>query len=265
MTTMRATKHHGLGNDFVVVLASAQPGLRPDPERARQLCNRHFGIGADGLIWGMPGHDGADLTMVLHNSDGSEAEISGNGIRCLAQAHFMSLGRDHGEVLIDTPGGRRRLQATSVGPSEMSVNVDMGPVESGPVLNDTPNVVGAMQWDTARVGNPHLIVQVGDLAAVDPARDGAALEHAAPNGLNVHFLSLVGPDQLRLVHWERGAGVTLGCGSGATAAAALARSWGLVGDVVTVDMPGGSVQVTTGPDGSHLLGPAVCVAELVLR
>jgi diaminopimelate epimerase len=107
---MHLAKYHGLGNDFLVALAADNPDLRADPAVAVALCDRHRGIGADGLVLGLAADAGADARMVLLNSDGSEAEISGNGVRCLAQAILRRAGRSDGTVEIDTPGGRRRVR-----------------------------------------------------------------------------------------------------------------------------------------------------------
>ncbi len=139
--TLHLTKHHGLGNDFLVALERANPGVCPDPARSVALCDRHLGVGADGVLYGLAGSTGADLEMVLHNSDGSAAEISGNGIRCLAQAWLRaSFGARDAEmvgaiVVIDTPAGRRTLEVRAVTDSnEMVLSVDMGRVGPGPDL-----------------------------------------------------------------------------------------------------------------------------------
>ena len=135
---MRLTKHHGLGNDFLVALATANDGrLEPDDRFAVRVCDRHRGIGADGLLWGLPPRNpaGAELRMVLHNSDGSEAEISGNGIRCLAQAALRLDGLDHGTLRIETAAGLRTVEVVagrSAGTVEATV--DMGFVGDGPPL-----------------------------------------------------------------------------------------------------------------------------------
>jgi len=260
---LHLTKHHGLGNDFLVALAAANPSLDPSAERARELCDRHRGIGADGLVWGLaPADPEHDLRMVLHNADGSAAEISGNGIRCLGQAFLRDRGERSGVVLIETEAGLRRLQSgpTDDDDTDMLV-VDMGPVGRGP---DAPEVEGGLRQLSLSVGNPHLVIEVDELASIDPAERGPVIAATVPGGINVHFLAPGGPDVVRLLHWERGAGVTEACGSGAVAAAVAAGRWGLAGDSVTVRMPGGDAVVTVTADGAAttLSGPATFVAEV---
>jgi diaminopimelate epimerase len=264
---VRLTKHHGLGNDFLVALEWEHPeGLHPDPAVAIRLCDRRHGVGADGLIWALPpaNERSADLQMVLHNSDGSEAEISGNGIRCLAQAVLRAAHHGSGALRIETAAGLREVDASPTeDPLTMLVTVDMGTVGDGPDI--PPHVVewGAQRIASLSIGNPHLVLQVDDLSRLDPAADGAAIESLVPGGVNVHFLHVEGPDTIRLVHWERGAGVTQACGSGASVAAVAAHRWGLVGPRVLVRMPGGDATVDVG-DHVHLTGPATHVAEVVV-
>jgi diaminopimelate epimerase len=259
---VRLTKHHGLGNDFLVALSSANEGLAPDAAVAVALCNRHRGIGADGLIYGLADTAGP-ITMVLLNSDGSRAEISGNGIRCFAQAILRAGGRAAGEVTVETDGGSRRLVATATeDPAVMSVTAEMGAVVDGPAVPSDLGVpvVAAVGLG---IGNPHLVLQVTDLDAVDPAVDGRRIEALVPGGVNVHFLVPDGPDRIRLTHWERGAGVTEACGSGAAVSAEAARRWGLVSDRVEVEMPGGSAVVRLGPM-VRLTGAAAFIGEVII-
>jgi diaminopimelate epimerase len=246
-TKRRLTKHHGLGNDFLVLLGDDEPG----PDLARALCDRRTGVGADGLLWGGPGGDGADLTMTLHNADGSRAEMSGNGIRCLAQA--AADGRT--TLTIATDAGMRRVDITP-GDDERTVlvRVDMGEVTPA----DAPDLgLGAKDVLGAGVGNPHVVALYPDRASLDAAADGFAMTDR-----NVEFV-VAGPgeDELTMRVVERGAGETQACGTGACAAAWAAHRWGLVGERVTVHMPGGSSVVELG-DTVHLTGPSVYVAEI---
>ncbi len=138
-------------------------------------------------------------------------------------------------------------------------SIDAAPVRSVDLARPGVGIVHAA---TASVGNPHLVIQVDRLGSIDIASDGPAIEaHWMPGGINVHFLVVTGPDAIELVHWERGAGVTEACGSGATASAAVAHSWGLVGDRVHVAMPGGTAEVVVG-DQVTLIGPAVHIADI---
>ncbi len=202
--------------------------------------------------------------MTLFNSDGSRAEISGNGIRCLAQAAFRTSGGN--ELRILTDGGLRHLELIAERGPEARVGVEMGEVTvaDGPI---DPDLILRPSFDATRaatgaVGNPHVVIEVDDLGLVDPAIDGPAIEDGwKPEGINVHFLHQTGPASIRLVHWERGAGVTAACGSGATVSATVAHRWGLVPEEVHVQMPGGAADVVVGSP-ARLLGPAVFVADI---
>ncbi|MEZ5373979.1 MAG: diaminopimelate epimerase [Microthrixaceae bacterium] len=264
---MHLSKHHGLGNDFLVALESLNGPLSGDPAVARALCDRHTGVGADGLIWGAAS-DEADVVFRLHNADGTDAEISGNGLRCLVQAHLRSVGRSEGTVSVATPGGVRRAVATATSdPTTLSVSAEMGEVKQGPEL---PAVVGELGFDqaaTGSVGNPHVVLLgpgslAPDLASIDLTKVGRRIEDAVPGGANVHIIELDGPDTLVMRPWERGVGITEACGSGATVAAWVARDWGLVGDSVTVRMPGGATVVELNGAGASLVGPASYVADV---
>lgn len=285
---LRLGKFHGLGNDFLIALETQNPGLHPDPDLARSLCDRHTGVGADGLIFGLictpADPDAPELEMVLINSDGSRAEISGNGIRCLVHAHLRSQGETAGSgdpasrvVSVLTPGGVRRVTLLgstqspradrSVGEApELTVaelEVDMGPARAGPEPTAESLAYPAKHVGTVDIGNPHLVLVVTDLAEIDLATDGAALEAGYPAGINVHFISPRDDGGLDLRVWERGAGVTEACGSGAVAAVRAASQWGLVNGPTVVHMPGGTAVVDQVGDSMLLAGPSVFVAEVV--
>lgn len=264
---MHFTKHHGLGNDFLVALEANNGPLPNNPALARTLCDRHGGIGADGLIWGASTPE-ADVAFRLHNADGTEAEISGNGLRCLVQAWLRSTGRTSGEVKVATPGGvRNAVASTTTDLETLMVSAEMGLVTAGP---DLPAVIGDLGFDratSASVGNPHIVLLgpgslAQDLASIDLVEVGRRVESAVPGGVNVHLIERSGDDRLTLRPWERGVGITLACGSGATVAAWAARSWGLVGDTVVVEMPGGEVTVELGADSASLVGPTTFVADV---
>jgi diaminopimelate epimerase len=261
---LQLTKHHGLGNDFLVALADHNPGLRPDPEVARALCDRHTGVGADGLLHGLePAEPAHDACMVLLNADGSEAEISGNGIRCLAQALVRARGSEEAHLRIETVRGVRPLRTVRGDPeSELWVEVDMGPAAAGPEPGPAALEQGAAAVATIDVGNPHLVLEVPDPAAVDLARLGPRLEADHPAGINVHVVAVDAEDRIRLRVWERGVGLTQACGSGAVAAVAAAQGWGRVGDRVEVSMPGGAVTVERRGASMFLTGPTRFVAEV---
>jgi diaminopimelate epimerase len=241
---MRLTKHHGLGNDFLVLL---DPGVDAGPDLARAVCDRHRGIGADGLLVGGPATGDADLTMVLWNADGSPAEMSGNGIRCLVQGAMVAGVVDGPSVDVATAAGLRRVEVKP-GPDERTIEatVDMG---DATVLRSTDREADV------DVGNPHLVILDPegelDLAEVGTAHPDRNVELIRP--------ALDGAIDLRV--WERGVGLTEACGTGAVAAALAAHAWGLAGDHVVVRMPGGAAEVGLGPP-TTLTGPATYVATV---
>lgn len=261
---LHLTKHHGLGNDFLVALGSDNPGLTPDPAVARALCDRHTGIGADGLLYALaPSEPAHDACMVLLNADGSEAEISGNGIRCLGQALLRAGGHREGVLHIETASGVRTLRTVrGAVEGELWLQVDMGPTRPGPPLGPASVAAPADHRATIDVGNPHLVLAVAHPDTVDLADLGPRLEADYPEGINVHLVAVDARDRLRLRVWERGVGITHACGSGAVAAAAAAQAWGLAEDRVTVCMPGGEAVVERTGSTMLLTGPTVLVAQV---
>ncbi len=276
VSRLHMTKHHGLGNDFLVVLDERQDrgtaGI--GPAEALRWCDRHRGIGADGLIVGhVPDADtGVDVVMELFNADGSVAEISGNGIRCLCQAHLEHRGEPSGSVVIEAAGGRRELTAR-VGsePRCLMVRVDMGPVSDIGPIDASAVVPDAVHVGSASVGNPHLVIDLGDPALVrdaDVIAIGSQIDRRTPGGINVHLVAATGASALEIRHFERGAGATQACGSGATVAATLMSRWGLVEPRVEVSMPGGTavVDVASSTTSSAFLeGPTVHIAEITVE
>lgn len=259
-TTLLLTKHHALGNDFLVLL---DPDHQVDfgLEMARSLCDRHRGIGADGMIHARPGPSPTDVTMTLRNADGSVAEMSGNGIRCLAQA-VVDAGMGKGpDLIIATGGGLRQLTVDDeTEPGIRRVSVDMGPATLGP---DQPQECLGRRVRTVHLGNPHLVLLGPDPREIDVAELGPQMEELTPGGVNVEFV-MVGPgrDELTMRVWERGVGETLACGTGACAVVAAANSWGLVGSNVTVHQPGGAAEVELRPDTVVLGGPTQIIARI---
>jgi diaminopimelate epimerase len=258
--TLTLTKHHGSGNDFLVLL-DLDDRMPVDAGLARALCERHRGVGADGIIRVTPGIDGTDVTMELRNADGGEAELSGNGLRCLGQA-VVDAGVVPGpDVQVATRAGPRRLVVyPAEAPGRVQVSVGMGAAKVGP---DQPQDFPDRRARTVDMGNPHLVLLGPDPAGVDVADLGPRIEAVHPGGINVEFVA-VGPgdDTLTMRVWERGVGETEACGTGACAAAAAAHEWGLVGSRVTVRQPGGDALVELTDDGIVLTGPAQFVARV---
>ncbi|MEL6891517.1 MAG: diaminopimelate epimerase [Actinomycetota bacterium] len=273
MTRLSLTKHHGLGNDFLVTF---HPGVGGDDEAAdlaRRLCDRRRGIGADGLLIAESAA-GKAASMTLFNADGSRAEMSGNGIRCFAQALAMRRGGDGPPVLdpqlIETDAGDKLVTlAATDDPASLLATVDMGAVE--PI--DEPARWSVLGCHPDRpvahlsLGNPHSVVGVDDVEVVDLVDLGGKVPD-----VNLEIIE-PGPEPNAVtmrVH-ERGAGVTEACGTGACASAFAARSWGLVASTapeVVVHMTGGSATVSFDDDRPGvvtLTGPATLVASIEIH
>lgn len=238
---IKLSKHEGTGNDFLVLL-DLSDSIHLSPNQVQLLCDRHRGIGADGIIRVTKADNSADVTMELHNCDGRIAEMSGNGIRCLAQA-VVDAGMVPGlNFTVSTGAGIRSIEYQPLERKGWaSATVDMGPVRLG---KDQPQKFEGRRVRSVNTGNPHLVLLSRDIGEVDALALGPKIEAVHPGGINVEFISTSSvADVLDLKVWERGVGITLACGTGSVAAAAAARSWGLVGDVVTVNNPGGPLEV----------------------
>jgi diaminopimelate epimerase len=250
-------KYHGLGNDFVVVEG---PPLM-EPGRAFRLCDRRRGIGADGVLTILPAQGGGAAYMHVYNSDGSVAAMCGNGIRCVAR-HLADARGLSGEIRIETGSGTRacRIHRGPSGEVE-AVTVDMGAAR---LEGEQDFEVGTETLHAVRVsmGNPHAVI-FGAASRARAESAGPAVERLVPGGVNVGFAE-PRPDGIDLVVWERGAGLTDACGTGACAAAVAAVRAGRTrgGAPVEVRVPGGALQITVGPDLSvRMKGPAERVFE----
>ncbi|MBN3961030.1 diaminopimelate epimerase [Nostoc sp. NMS8] len=257
------TKYHGLGNDFILIdnRSSSLPVLTP--EQAIELCDRHFGIGADGVIFALPGENGTDYTMRIFNSDGSEPEMCGNGIRCLAGFLADLEGLETGQEFsqssityrIHTLAGVMIPQILPNG----QVKVDMGlprllageiPTTLAPAeekVISLPLEVAGQTWDVTCVsmGNPHSITFVEDVAAIELESIGPKFEHHSvfPQRINTEFIQVVRRDYLKMRVWERGAGITLACGTGACASLVAGVLTGKCDRTATIELPGGPLQI----------------------
>jgi len=254
---LRFAKYHGLGNDFVVV-----EGPLMDAERARRLCDRRRGIGADGVLTVLPPRGGGAAYMHIFNSDGSVAAMCGNGIRCVARWLAEERGLE-GPLTIETDAGPRRCTVhRGPGGAVEAVSVEMGPARlEGP----QDFTVGEELLHGLRVsmGNPHAVFF--DDATRERAESlGPTVEALVPGGVNAGFAA-PRAGGLDLVVWERGAGLTEACGTGACAAAAAAVSSGRLpsGQPLEVRLPGGPLSITVSPDlrQVEMRGPAARVFE----
>lgn len=266
MSTVSLLKYQALGNDFLIGLDP--PGIlrHGSVERGlvEWLCDRHRGVGADGLILVRQPSAGGDVAMELYNADGGRAETSGNGLRCLALCLIDAGLVTSRSMTIETDGGP--VTAT-VGPQQPgavpAVSVSMGEAK---VFSLPESPLPGFSAHRVEIGNPHLVLLGSSLQGVDLSELGPGLEAAVEGGQNVEVVAPAGPDALKLSVWERGAGLTMACGSGSCAAAAAARAEQLVGDKVTVENPGGElvVELSGGSDSPsvRLTGPACRVARV---
>jgi diaminopimelate epimerase len=263
-------KYHGLGNDFVLVDNRAQTEPLITPEQAVLWCDRHFGIGADGVIFALPGQDGTDYTMRIFNSDGSEPEMCGNGIRCLARFIADLEGPSAKESYrIHTLAGVIIPKLESNG----QVTVDMGLPRL--LAAEIPTLLAAADqrviaqplgaagqaWEVTCVsmGNPHCITFVADVAAIPLEAIGTKFEHhpVFPQRTNTEFIEVVRRDYLKMRVWERGAGITLACGTGACAALVAGVLTERCDRRATIELPGGCLEIEWAADQRiYMTGPA---------
>ncbi|KRE39763.1 diaminopimelate epimerase [Paenibacillus sp. Soil522] len=268
---MNFTKMHGLGNDFVVIAGEQQ---LPDhvADLAIRLCNRFFGIGADGLVYILPSEI-ADFRMRIINSDGSEAEQCGNAIRCVAKYVYDNGLTDKEVITIETLGaGAQKVQLTVSDGEVSSVRVDMGE----PILNglQVPTTIDAEQviehpievdghefrFTAVSMGNPHCVIYVDDAVHFDLSTWGPKLEtHPLfPRKINVEFVTVNSRTHTDMRVWERGAGPTLACGTGACATLVASVLTGATDRTATVSLKGGDLLIEWNESDNHvyMTGPA---------
>lgn len=272
---MKFAKYQGIGNDFVMI---ADPGgdLRLTPERVRELCDRRFGIGGDGVIRVAPGEGDADLFMDYVNSDGSIGEMCGNGIRCLALFARSEGIIDAERIAVGTRAGTKIVEITG----DDRVRVDMGapifaPAEV-PVRWEGADALHAkieledevLEAAVLSMGNPHAVLFVDDPGDAPVTTIGPMIERHSmfPNRTNVEFVRVEAPDRVRMRVWERGSGETLACGTGAAAVAVAARLLGGAEARTTIVLPGGELELewtgsTTEEASVFMTGPATKVFD----
>ena len=266
------SKYQGLGNDFILIdnLHSTDPIITP--EQAQKMCDRHFGIGADGVIFALPGKEDTEYTMRIYNSDGSEPEMCGNGIRCFAKfiADLSGNAEVNKSYRIHTLAGVIIPKLESNG----EVTVDMGEpqltaaripttlaAENDKVVAQSLDV-GDRTWSVTAVsmGNPHCVTFVEECDRIELEKIGPMFEHHSvfPQRTNTEFIQVVKPDYIKMRVWERGAGITLACGTGACASVVA----GVLNDKCdrscTVELPGGCLQITWSQEDNrvYMTGPA---------
>lgn len=277
---MRFTKMHGLGNDYVYIDGVNQDLSAYDlPELSRLMSDRHFGIGGDGIILILPS-ESADFRMRIFNSDGSEAEMCGNGVRCFAKFLFEHGLTEKTELAVETGAGLIKPVLTVADGKVQSVRVDMGEPRltrgqipmTGDAAASAQNVLvpietGQYTATCVSMGNPHCVIFVDEITDRMVLQDGALIEchELFPRKTNVEFVQVLGPKEVRMRVWERGAGETMACGTGACATTVASILGGHCGREVTVHLLGGDLRIEWSEADNHIYmtGPAseVCNGE----
>jgi len=272
---MHYSKYHALGNDYLVLDPGDCPEL-PSEKDIRTICHRNFGLGSDGILYGPIETENADYGLRILNPDGSEAEKSGNGLRI-----FSRYLRDTGRVTtapftVETPGG---VVSCEVNADASSITVEMGKVSfeaavipvngiNGEVVEKEIELEGTpYRMYAATIGNPHCILPMEEISPEKAHKLGPLIENHPlfPNRTNVQFLKIIDNHTIQIEIWERGAGYTLASGSSSSAAGAVARRMGRVGPDITVNMPGGQIQLHIDDDFSvRMTGPATRVGSFEL-
>lgn len=278
---MKFTKMHGLGNDFIMV-DSLNNNLFDDLKpKVRMLCDRHFGVGADGVIFVLPSKE-LDVSMRIINSDGSEAEMCGNGIRCFAKYIYENGIIKKTKIKVDTMAGMMIPELIIRNRTVEAVRVNMGkpglerqniPMtgSGGPVIEEPLQVLDtSFKITCVSMGNPHCVIFTDDLDSIDHLYYGPAIENhpVFPRKTNVEFIQKLSDKKIKMKVWERGAGETLACGTGACAAAVASSITGRTGRQVTVGLAGGELEIKWDDDNAiYMTGPAetVYTGEIVIN
>lgn len=269
---MKFTKMHGLGNDYVYVNTFDQREPEDPAALARVISDRHFGVGSDGLILIGPSATSADARMRMFNADGSESEMCGNGIRCVAKyIHDHDIAR-RSRVTVETGRGILTLDLEVEGGQARRVRVDMGlpilkaaeiptTLPGDPPVNVPLEIEGRKLLVTAvSTGNPHAIVYVDDVSNFPVESIGPLLERhpTFPRRVNAHFVEVIGPAEVRMRTWERGSGITLACGTGACSVCVAGVLTGKTGRKILAHLPGGDLELEWPGEGQSVFmtGPA---------
>lgn len=265
------SKMHGLGNDFMVINTLNQ-ACQPSEEQIRAWSNRHTGVGFDQLLLITSPYSTGDFGFRVYNADGSIAQQCGNGVRCLA-LYLQRFGlTKKKEFILDSPYGQ--TQITYIDPEQIIVEMGLPnftpaslpfrypTIQDGYELEIQENLVS---FGAVSLGNPHIVIPVKNIETTDIAGLGAILsQHPAfPEQVNVGFMQIINPHMIKLKVFERGAGITLACGSGACAAMIIARLWNKVDPTCQVELPGGILTISwpTLHDQVRMTGPATWVFD----
>lgn len=270
---IKFTKMHGIGNDFIIIDNMLEQEM-PYWEMALNLCRRNFSIGADGILIALPS-DKADFRMRVFNNDGTEARMCGNGIRCLAGYLYENKFTSNKTMTIETKGGIKTPEIISSGKGEINVRVDMGipcfdpekiPIDikgKDRILNESITAQGRdFTISAVSMGNPHCVIFVDKVTRDMVLQWGPILEKHPLffHRTNVEFASVQNPNKVEIKVWERGAGETLACGTGACAVTAVGSALGLLENKVEAVLPGGTLHIEIDNSGKiFMTGPAVKV------
>ena len=269
------SKYQGLGNDFILIDNRHQSNPVITPAQAVKLCDRHLGIGADGVIFALPGENGADYTMRIFNSDGSEPEMCGNGIRCLAkfiadltqkheEGHFYPIQTLAG-IITPQLGAQGQIKVDMGIPQYQASAIPTTLVEAHSKVINQPLLVAGQTWSVTCVsmGNPHCVVFGEDVDSIPLESIGPEFEHnpVFPRRINTEFIQVISPNYLKMRVWERGAGITLACGTGACASVVAGVLTGKTASICTVELPGGLLEIEWSPESGkvYMTGPGELV------
>ncbi len=270
-------KYHGLGNDFVIINEREliEKGVSEYNEFAESICDRHFGIGADGLL--ILKYVAEMPFMFYYNSDGSQAPMCGNGIRCFSHYIKNNSLEEEDTFTVKVIPGDLKIETHNEDDGSFWAKVNMGKpifdvkniinINSDNYINEPITVDGVdLNISFIFMGTDHSVVFVDDFDKIDIPKIGSMIENNKdifPKKTNVNFVKVIDKDHIDVITWERGAGLTLACGTGATASAVLSKHFGYVNDIVNVNLPGGRlvIDVTNIEDNVFMTGPSEKIAE----
>jgi diaminopimelate epimerase len=280
------SKMHGLGNDYIVFDESEKIIIPEEkkPEIVEEICRRGFSVGADGVIFVTPANtEDADIRFRIFNSDGSEAEMCGNGIRCFAKYVYENEIINSNEMLVETGGGIKEVDLDVEGREVIASTVDMGvatfkTVEI-PMISDEDEFLDSelivdgksIKMTVVNVGNPHAVIFTENIEDIELHKIGPLIENhpAFPQKTNVHFVNIINRNEIEMITWERGAGFTLACGTGATSCVIAGFKLGKLDEEVEVHLPGGELLIIVYEMGEEVRifmeGEAVLVFDGVME
>ena len=285
-TLITFSKMHGIGNDYIVFDESEKILIPEDkkPEIVEEICRRGFSVGADGVIFVTPpSSEDADIRFRIFNSDGSEAEMCGNGIRCFAKYVYENEICKGDEILVETLGGIKEINLDVEGGEVRASSVDMGiptfKTSEIPMITDEDEFLDSelmvdgkpIRMTVVNVGNPHAVIFIENIEDVDLNAIGPKIENhpAFPQKTNVHFVNIINRNEIEMITWERGAGFTFACGTGATSSVIAGFKLGKLDEEVEVHLPGGELLIIVYKIGEEVRifmeGEAILVFDGVME